>query len=102
MNKLVAILLVISTAANAGEAERQAAYDNMIKERQEAAKLVVKPSPFTNLPAAQILSTASFGYSLTQGNYSNNDYAYGSALGAASSLLPYYTKATLSSILNGK
>lgn len=101
MNKLIAILLVVSTLAHAGEAERQAAYEDMIKAKQAVAKRAIKPTIFTGVPAGQILSTGAYAYSLGQGNYENNQYAYGSAYGAASSMLPYYTKATLSSILNG-
>ena len=102
MKKFIAILLIVTNVAQAGEAERQAAYEEMVKQQQLVAKTKIKPSMFTGIPAAQMLSTGSLAYSISQGNYSNNSYAYGSAYGAALSNLPYYSKATLSSILNGK
>lgn len=102
--KLVSALLLLTLSANAladTEAEATAAYNAQVTQSYQQAASKIKPGFFAGVPAKAILSGGSIAYSIAR-NPSSNPYAIGTYLGAASSMLPFVTDATLSSVLDPK
>jgi hypothetical protein len=107
MNKLL-ILILATSVATAQAADNS--YED-IQARSIEAYNVMKQQAAANRAATtkpvqpslgHMISAASLAYSVNRAQGYNNPYAAGSALGALSSHLPYYSGATLSSIINGR
>lgn len=96
----MALSTSIVKAEQLTEAERMAKYQAMVDSQYNTAatKLQAERSPLDGVPLGVGLSAGALAYSLHDMNTSN-PYAVGSALGAASSLLPHVTDRTASSIL---
>lgn len=102
LKAITASLLLITMASNAladTEAQRLAKYHANRDAAYQEAVAKIKPSPVAGVPIGAMLSGGSLLYSISN-SQSTSDYAIGSQLGAAASMLPHFTGTTLSSIIN--
>jgi hypothetical protein len=80
------------------EAERLAKYHATINQQYNTAKQEIQPSAIGNLPIGTALSAGALAYSLRDLDTSNPSHV-GTAVGAASSMLPHVSNWTSSSAL---